>query len=180
MSAAVTSNLHRETRRERCLIHGTEFGQERIRDPETREWGPWFPPIEAACSECAAQIECERNEDKFKEEVLPAQTAAIMAKSNARADAEEGRAERIAALADLRMPRVFAEWWLANRAGFIAREDYEDRMRIDAEIIAELWAAFLEEQKTIAAKADAELQAKLEAERERRIKESLGSWMMLG
>jgi hypothetical protein len=184
MSGAVTSNLHRETTRERCLIHGLEFGQERLRNPETREWGPWLPPLAAGCSECAkelsAQLERERSEQQWAEEIYPRMKADIFAESNARADAEEGWAERIAALADSRMPRVFEEWWAANRPGFIACADNEERMRIDDEIISERRARFFEEQKAVAGKASAELQAKLEAEREQRIKESLGSWAMLG
>lgn len=177
----MSGNANREVAARACSRHNTIFNQSRVRERSGEQWGPWFPP---ECPECAAatvqRLEREHAEQKWKDEVLPTLTAEIIAESDRQCDAEEGRAERIRAQAEAKMPGVFAEWFALNLPGFIAREDSEDRAAKDAEIIERRKAKFFETLLERAAQTNVERQTKLDSEREQRVKESLSTFAMLG
>jgi hypothetical protein len=140
LSAAVTSNLHRETQRERCLVHGIEFGQERIRNPETREWSPWTPPN---CIECEKDFLRERN---WREEVEK-QVAEIKAEADKRFTADAGGAASDTEVANGFMAEDAAqylkEFFALNRAKYEAYAAGQRWDRIADEVTAERREEFL-------------------------------------
>ncbi len=177
----VTSNVDREVCARACERHNVAFNQSRTRAGSGQQWGPWCPPECPQCTEETKQrLEREERDRKFNEEVLPEIKAEILAESDRECDAEEGRDELTRALAEAQMPGVFAEWWALNLRGFIARADSEDRAAKDAKIIARRREEFFAQEEAAADRARSELQVKLGAERERKIKESLASWMLAG
>lgn len=177
----MSGNENREVAVRACKRHNVTFNQARTRERSGQQWGPWFPPECPECTvETAQRLEREKAEQKWRDEVLPELKAEIIAESDRQCDAEAGRAERIRAQAEAKMPEVFSEWWALNLAGFIAREDSEDRAAKDAQIIARRKEQFFEQQAEAAAQAKNELEAALEARREQRRNESLSSWAMLG
>jgi len=179
MSAtATTSNANREVCSRACQKHNRFFNQSRTRESSGQQWGPWFPPECPQCVEETAQrVQREEAQRQFDQEVLPILKAGVIARSEKRFEQEEGIEEALAARADELEAQWLVDAWAANRKAFLARAKDEILNRFDQEIIAEEREKFFEQQRGVKAQADAELQNKLDAEREARAKQALASWI---
>jgi hypothetical protein len=180
----------RITRRDRCTVHvdgsgnPVEWGQVYVRGTNEQE-AYWDPPY---CPQCVEEFRLQK---EFEEVKLPALVAEIKTETDAECAAESGRAERIAEMAQEFMTadraKRFDEWskqqdahFATMRAEYIAFADSQDRAEKDAEKIAARRAKFFEQRKNVAAEADAELVKQLDERREKAMKESLGSFALLG
>jgi len=162
-----------------CEKHNLEYGRELVAStPEHESY------LLGNCPRCLedARIFAEW------EEKLTALGAEIKAETDAQCEAESGRPGRITemgfALMDEDRAKRFAEWkqnedehFAALVADYLAYADNQDRARIDGENIEKRRIAYFEQQRSIKAQADAELQAKLDADREQKAKEALASWV---
>src|ERR1700680_783343 len=88
MAAATTiPGASRQVRRETCTVHLVQFGQQYIKNDQTRESG-WFPEF---CPKCEEEFAREK---RWHEEIKK-QVDEIVAETNARCAADEGRGARI-------------------------------------------------------------------------------------
>lgn len=165
-----------------CPIDGTEYGRELV---------PATPNHESYlinnCPKCEERL---RIRLAWEDKVSTIQKEVEMETEQFCA-AEEGRQARLRELADSfknedrakRAEEFFKredEHFALRDADYFAFADSQDKARIDAENIEKRRFVFFEEQRGKAQAADAELQKKLDADREQKAKEALASWVTLG
>lgn len=165
-----------------CDIHDVNYGRELVPSTPAHE-----SYLLGNCPRCEEDV---RIRLAWKQEVLRI-ASEVKAETDQFCASEEGRQERLIEMKEelknedraKRAEEFFKredEHFALQDADYLAYVDSQDKGRIDAENIEKRRIAFFEQQQGLKAQADAELQKKLDEDRERKAKEALASWVTFG